>query len=196
MADERDLSAAEAGDVIRSRKGDYVITVDPDLCRGAELRIVVEAKDRVISVRSLRDELAEAKRNRSAAVALAVITPAHAPAGVAPFDIRHGDVYCVIDPEAPDPAVLDAAVRLARLLAVASLRQAEAGIDASAVSAGLARVGAELDAVRSLKTQLTSIGRAATEVSRGLDRLREQVLVRLAEVESELRRADPTAPPS
>jgi len=187
--DTFERTAEETGDVIRSRKGDFVLTVDPELCRGTDLRVVVEAKDRTISARQLRDELAEARRNRGAAVALAILTPAHAPAGVAPFDIRHGDVYCVIDPDAPDQAVLDAAVRLARLLAIATLRQHDTGVDAAAVSAALARVSAELEAVRGLKVQLTSIGRAATEVSQGLDRLRDQVLARLAETETRLRTA-------
>ncbi|CAN5626225.1 hypothetical protein BH23CHL7_BH23CHL7_19140 [soil metagenome] len=191
--DTLERTATGTGDVIRSRKGDFVLTVDPELCRGADLRVVIEAKDRGISVRGLRDELLEARRNRSAAVALAIITPAHAPAGVAPFDIRHGDVYCVVDPAAPDRAVLDAALRLARLLAIASLRQQAAGIDATQLSAGLARVGAELDAVRGLKMQLTSIGRAATEVSLGLDRLRDQVLARLADIELGLAAAMPAA---
>ena len=40
--DTLERTAAEAGDVIRSRKGDFVITVDPDLCRGAELRLGVD----------------------------------------------------------------------------------------------------------------------------------------------------------
>src|SRR3990170_1887094 len=35
-----------AGDVMRSKKGDYVIGLDPDSGRGADLRIVVECKDR------------------------------------------------------------------------------------------------------------------------------------------------------
>ena len=34
------------------------------------------------------------------------------------------DVYCVVDPEAPEPATLEAAVRLARLLALASAPRA------------------------------------------------------------------------
>jgi hypothetical protein len=179
-------TATAAGDVMRSKKGDFVLTIDPQLCHGAEVRVVIEAKDRSLSARELRDELRAAKQNRAAAVALAVITPAHAPAGVAPFDLRAGDVYCVIDPLAPDPAVLDAALRLARLLAIASQRRAEAQLDAVALAAALGRIRGELDAVRSLKMQLTSIGTAAAEVNGGLDRLRAQVLARVAEAEAEL----------
>jgi hypothetical protein len=185
--DVLDRTTADAGDVMRSRKGDFVVTIDPELCRGSDLRVVIEAKDRVVSARQMREELTEAKRNRGAAVGMVVMTPAHALAGIAPFDIRHGDVYCVIDPEAPEPAVLDAALRLARLLAIAGLRQTEDSIDGTVIAAGLVRVAAELDAVRGLKTQLTSIGKAAAEVGQGLDRLRDQVLARLAEVEAQLR---------
>ena len=179
-------TAVETGNVIRSKKGDYVLTIDPQACRGSDLRVVIEAKDRTVSARELRDELAQAKRNRAAAVGMVVVTPAHAPAGTAPFDVRHGDVYCVIDPQAPDPAVLDAGLRLARLLAIASLRDQQADVDAAALAGALARIRNELDAVRALKVHLTSIGQAAKDVHAGLDRLRDQLLARVAEAEAEL----------
>ena len=188
-------TGAEAGSVIRSRKGDFVLTVDPERCRGADLRVVIEAKDRGMSARSIRDELREAKTNRGAAVAVAVFTPAHAPAGVAPFDVRQGDVYCVIDPDAPDRGVLEAAVRLARLHAMACLKEAETELDTEALSAALTHIRHELEMIRALKTQLTSIGTTAREVTTGLDRMRETVLARVTEAEAELRldRAAPAA---
>ena len=179
-------TAVATGDVIRSKKGDFLLTVDPQWCSGAELRVVVEAKNRGRSWRELRDELADAKRNRGAAVALAVFTPEHAPSGVAPFDVRYGHIVCVVDPQAPDVATLVAAVRLARLHALASLASQTADIDAGRLSQALAAVKTELDAVRGLKMQLTSIRTAAGEVALGLDKLREQVLHRVSEAESHL----------
>ena len=83
-----DRTGTEAGDVIRSKKGDFVLTVNPTQTAGSELRIVVEAKDRAMSGRQMRDEIREAKTNRGAAVGLVVFTPTHAPAGIAPFDVR------------------------------------------------------------------------------------------------------------
>jgi len=189
-------TASATGDVIRSKKGDFLLTIDPQLCGGADLRVVIEAKDRGLSWRQIREELAEAKRNRSAAVAVAVFTPNHAPTGVAPFDVRFGHVLCVVDPEAPDAPALAAAVRLARLYAIASLAQRETDIDATRVLQAVAAVRAELDAVRGLKTQLTSIGRAATEVSQGLERLREQVLARVADAEAQLQAGSVPASPA
>ena len=175
-----DRTGTEAGDVIRSKKGDFVLTVDPAQTAGADLRIVVEAKDRAMSGRQMRDEIREAKTNRGAAVGLVVFTPAHAPSGIAPFDVRAGDVYCVVDPEAPDPAMLEAAVRLARLLAQVSLRDQEIEVDASAIKTALDGVREQLELIKGLKSTLTSIGTSSRDVAAGLDRLRDGVLARVA----------------
>ncbi|HEX5451000.1 MAG TPA: hypothetical protein VFW86_01305, partial [Candidatus Limnocylindrales bacterium] len=184
-----DRTGTEIGAVLGSKKGDFVITVDPDLAGGADLRIVVEAKDRAVSGRAMRDELRDARANRAAAIALVVFTPAHAPAGIAPFDVRAGDVYCVVDPEAPDPATLEGAVRLARLLALATLREQEVEVDAENVRAALSGVREELDGIRRLKSVLTSMANGAKEVQAGLDRMREGILARVADAEAELRRS-------
>src|SRR6185295_11227981 len=61
-----DRTGDEAGEILRSKKGDFVVTVDPARTGGAEVRVVVEAKDRAMSVRSIREELREAKQNRAA----------------------------------------------------------------------------------------------------------------------------------
>jgi hypothetical protein len=180
-------TADAAGHVLGSKKGDFVVSLDPDTVRGASLRLVVECKDRAISGRAMRDELDEARRNRDAAVGLVVFSTAHAPSGIAPFDVRLGDVYCAIDPHEPEPATLEAAFRLARLLAVSTIRGPAAAVDTEAVRAALARISAELDALRALKTRLTAIGTAAAAVSAGLDQLRASVLARVTEAEAELR---------
>lgn len=175
--------AAATGDVIRSRKGDFLLTIDPQTCGGAELRVVLEAKDRQMSWRQIREELADAKQNRGAAVAVAVFSTAHAPSGVAPFDVRFGHVICVVDPGDPDSANLNAAVRLARLQALVSFATSETEIDAARVLQAVTAIRAELEAVRRLKTQLTSIRTAAAEVAIGLDRMREQVIGRVTDAE-------------
>ena len=182
-----DHTATEAGATLASKKGDFVLSIDPGLTGGADLRLVIEAKDRLVSGRAMRDELREAKVNRGAAVGLVVFTPLHAPAGIAPFDVRAGDVYCVIDPAGPDPATLEAAVRLARLLALASLREQHVDVDAGAIRDALAGVREELEAVRRMKASLTSISTATRDIQAGLDRLREGVLARVGEAEAELR---------
>ena len=175
------------GATIASKKGDFVLTLNAEATAGHELRIVIECKDRYVSGRAMRDELREAKSNRDAAVALVVFTPAHAPTGIAPFDVRAGDVYCVLDPAAPEPATLEAAVRLARLLAMQTLRDHDVEVDAAAVAEALKGIREQLETLRALKMTLTSIGTSAKEVYAGLDRLRDGILARLTEAEAELR---------
>jgi hypothetical protein len=184
-----DRTGTEAGDVIRSKKGDFVLTINPAQTAGAELRIVVEAKDRAMSGRQMRDEIREAKTNRGAAVGLVVFTPDHAPTGIAPFDVRAGDVYCVVDPAAPETGTLEAAVRLARLLAQLSLRDQAVEVDAPAIKQALDGVREQLELIKGLKSTLTSIGNSSRDVAVGLDRLRDGVICRIVEAEAELRRA-------
>jgi len=182
-----DRTADESGDVLRSKKGDFLLTVDPRLTNGADLRVVVEAKDRAISSRAIRQELRNARENRGAAIAVAVFTPEHAPTGAEPFALLAGDVYCVIDPEAPEPAYLEAAIGLARILALASVRESEAEVDVDAVATALAEIREQMEAIRGMKAQLTSIGTATKALWEGLDRLKQAVLARVAETEAELR---------
>jgi hypothetical protein len=184
-----DRTGGETGELLRSKKGDFVLTIDPARTGGAEVRVVVEAKDRPMSIRAIREELREAKENRVAAIGLVVFSPAHAPAGIAPFDLRAGDVYCVIDPADPDPATLEGAVRLARLLAIASLREVAAEIDVEAVRAALAAVRAELDSLRGIKATLTSIATSASGLQLTLDKLRDGVIGRVMEAEEQIRAA-------
>ena len=187
--DMLERTGTDTGTLLTSKKGDFVLMLNAEATAGAELRIVVECKDRYVSGRAMRDELREAKSNRDAAVALVVFTPAHAPTGIAPFDVRAGDVYCVLDPAAPEPATLEAAVRLARLLALHTLRDHDVDVDAAAITEALNGVREQLELLRDLKSTLTSIGTSAKEVYAGLDRLRDGILARIGEAEAELRRA-------
>jgi hypothetical protein len=184
-----DRTGTEVGAVLGSKKGDFVLTLDGRVTRGADLRVVLEAKDRVMSQRAMREELREARENRGAAVAIAVWTTAHAPTGVAPFAMVGEDVHVVVDPESPDPAYLEAAVRLARLLALAQLEDREVEVDAAAIGRALAGVREQLDAIRALKSQLTSVSNATKAVWTGLETLRSGILARVAEAEAELRLA-------
>jgi hypothetical protein len=185
--DMLDRTGTDTGSILKSKKGDFVLTLDSRVAHGCDLRVVIEAKDRPMSMRAMREELREAKENRGAAVAVVVFSEAHAPSGTAPFNLVGDDVYCVIDPDAPEPASLEAAIRLARLLAIASLVEHEVEVDAAAIGTALTAVREQLEVVRTLKAQLTSISNATKAVWTGLDSMRSNILARVAEAEVELR---------
>lgn len=180
-------TGAVSGDVLRSKKGDFLLTIDPQWCHGADLRVVIEAKNRRLSWREIREELDAAKRNRGAAIAVAIFSPEHAPAGIEPFDVRYGHVFCVVDPEDANEVSLTAAIKLARLYAVATLVEHEDAIDPARIIAIVGAIKTELEALRGLKMQLTSMSKAAGEVNTGLDRLRDAILARVSDAESQLR---------
>ncbi|MGH2462835.1 MAG: hypothetical protein ACRDFZ_04305 [Candidatus Limnocylindria bacterium] len=185
-------TGTDAGDALRSKKGDFVLTIDPSRTHGRELRVVIEAKDRSLSRRILAEELTAARANRGAAVALAVFTPEHAPAGVVPFALVGSDVYAVYDPEADDGVGLEAAFRVARIMALLTLRDTAGQVDLSAVSEALQDVQFAVDNVRKMKSRLTSIGSAAQEVATLLDDLRERVLASVRDIDDLLRAVEPS----
>ena len=176
-------TGTESGDAGRSKKGDFVLTLAPASTPGCEVRVVIEAKNRYISGREMRDELRAAKTNRDAAVGLVVFAPEHAPAGIAPFDVRAGDVYAVLDPADPDASTLHAAVRLARLLALASLREAATELDVSPIAEALRTIREALEVIRALKVQLTGIATTSAQVSSSLDKLRAVIVASIGQAE-------------
>jgi hypothetical protein len=191
LGDLLERTGNDAGDALRSKKGDFVLGVDPTRTRGVDLRVVIEAKDRSVSLRRFSAELAEAKENRRAAIALAVFTPAGAPSGVAPLTVIGSDVYCVYDPEADDAIALEAAMRLARALALASLRESSVQLDVPAVQDALAHIIRAVGEVQSMKSRLTSISKAATGVGDMLDTMRLAVIGSVRDVEAQLEVVDP-----
>jgi hypothetical protein len=193
LGDLLERTGAEAGDALRNKKGDFVLGIDPTRTRGVDLRVVIEAKGRTVSLRRFSAELAEAKENRRAAVALAVFTPAGAPTGVAPLTVIGSDVYCVYDPEADDATALEAAVRLARALALASLRESSVQLDVPAVQEALAEIVRQVGEVTGMKSRMTSISNAATDVSRTLDAMRMGILRSVKDVEAQLEVVDSPA---
>jgi hypothetical protein len=185
--DMLERTGTESGDALRSKKGDFVVCIDPSRTRGVDLRIVIEAKDRTVPMRRFATELADARENRRAAVSLAVFTPAAAPSGVAPLALIGDDVFCVYDPESEDAVALEAAYRLARALALAGLRDASVQLDAPAVQTALADIIRQVGEVQGMKVRLTSISGAADLVSRALDGMRLNILRSVKDVEAQLR---------
>ena len=60
-------------------------------------------------------------------------------------------------------------------------------MDAAAIGRALAGVREQLEVVRAMKVQLTSVSTATQAVSTSLDALRTGILTRVAEAEAELR---------
>lgn len=166
------------------RKGDFTITVSTD--GPAEVGIVLEVKNSWSSWPKMRREVAQAKENRDAAVAIIVVSSEHAPSGLDLIEMIGDDVWVVVDPEDETWPSLDAALRLAQLIARAATPHRTKDIDAVAVRTVLGGVRIELDGIRAMKRQLSSMGTLSADVSRQLDKLRAGILAKIEEAEHRL----------
>jgi hypothetical protein len=99
----------------------------------------------------------------------------------------------VYDPEADDSIALEAAVRLARALALASLRESTVQVDVPAVQEALAEIQRAVGEVQGMKSRLTGISKAAGEVSGLLDTMRLAVVRSVKDVETQLEVVNPGA---
>jgi hypothetical protein len=92
----------------------------------------------------------------------------------------------VYDQEADDAVALEAAVRLSRILALASLRESSVQLDVPAVQDALAEIVRQVGEVQGAKARLTSISNAANDVAGTLDTMRATILRSVKEVETQL----------
>ncbi len=179
-----------AGDSVGCRKGDLVQTLNPAWTRGLQVRVAVEAKSGRMGLRAITAELDAARRNRGAAVAVAVFRHGCAPTGCAPLTLHGEHVVCEVDPDDPGDVTLDIAIRLARALALAACRERAGDVDVARVRRSLEQMRSHLRAVTSMKTKLTSVAGASREVSTALDTLRQGLIDGIVVVEEELARGD------
>src|ERR1700722_14255228 len=177
-------TGTSVGNSVRSRKGDFLITLDPSWTRGVPVCIAVEAKSGRVGLSKLRRDLDETRNNRSAVVAVAVYRAGNAPSGCAPFTLHGEHIICEFDPDDPDDTAFTAAVRLGRALALSSAREHADVVDATAVRRDLDGIRAQLNAIAGMKSKLTSISTATGDVRNGLDALRQGVLDRVVSIEA------------
>ena len=183
-----DRTGTETGTGVRSKKGDFVITLDSAVTNGADVRIVVEAKDRVLSMRAARDELREAARQSRRR---------HRPDG-----LHTGPRARRASTPSPSSARMSTASSIRRTRTKRSSRRPSALPDcwpwpafASVRSRSTPRpwptalrgIREVMESTRALKARLTSISTATKDVWTGLDALQADVLQKVSIAEQELR---------
>ena len=178
-----------AATCIRSKKGDFLLTIDPQWCHGADLRVVIEAKNRPPVVardpRRARRREAQPRRRHGARASSrrSMPRPASSRSTCATAMSSASSI-----PTMPDHAALGAAVRLARLYAVATLVEHE---DADRCRTRPGHRARHQDRARSAARPQDAADLhqhdGGRDVNAGLDRLRDAILARVADAETQLR---------
>ncbi len=141
-----------------NQRGDAVITLDAAITKGGEVRLTVEAMDRArVSQNAVLKELDEAKENRVAVGAIAVLSSRDVPAACGQLLQRHpGSRYiCVLDKQTWEPMPLQVAYWAARVDAVMAAETAGSeGLDLTAASTLVDQAIGHLGQLDKLRTRL------------------------------------------
>lgn len=157
---------ATAGAISRNKKGDYVARLAED--SGAPgAGIVWEAKSAEnYSLKSSREELAEARRNRESQIGVFVWEASRAATGLKPLQRFGNDIVLQWDPEDPSTDIrIEAAYSIARALAVRAARNdAEREVSAEDVDKVVNALEQKLGAFSDMRTKTTTIASNAQAV--------------------------------
>ena len=153
--------------------GDVLIHVNPRDTGNMERRIVVEAKNTKVTMtgkNSYLKELDKAKENRVAHYAIGAVHESKAPSSCGCFRRFDGEKIVCSVPGDGDPLALEMAYKIARSELVASSLREEVELDLSQLKAKIGEIERQLDAVKTIKTNMKG---AVTSIGKADDGLRE-----------------------
>lgn len=182
--------AARHGDVIDdvgrqrgasgSMVGDLVIALNPEDFGGRNPLVVIEAKNRRLSLRKTLEELDAAMANREAEVGIAVFSsPEHVktPSVFVPYGNR---AVMVLDDECPDTGVVELAHAWVRTMTRRSSGPDAAGFDAERFAEAIGKATRALERMTTIRKCHGSVRRqidlAAAEVTDMVTEVREAVI--------------------
>jgi hypothetical protein len=182
IAEQSGVTAGASG----SKKGDEVVTLNPEDVRGQGARYVLEAKDRKLGLSAILTELDDAQTNRQALASIAVFSSTSNCPSVGPFTYHGMRALVVLDKEDPDPGPLHLACLWARWAVRRQLAEQHDGVDVDRVEALIAEASRSLDRLATIRRCHTTarnkiqeaseqVGDLVGEVTDVLARLREEI---------------------
>ncbi len=177
LEDETDFVANSAAR--NGKEGDHLITLG-ETSGAPGLKIVVEAKDRELSLKKAKEELANAKENRGAAIGIFVWAKGCEPVEVGDFRMIDDDFYCTADKDdlhAVRPLLfIQAAYKVARMMAVLKTRKEAAGrFDAAQLQSHVAAIVKEIGSLAKLAKKAGSMKKNGEELEEALLEMHEKL---------------------
>jgi hypothetical protein len=180
FGDTAEQTGAEVG-CAGTKKGDEVVTLNPDDTNGCELRIALEVKDRSLPLAKTFAELEQAMANRDAHAAIAVFSREdHAPMPTS-FSYTGNKAIVILDKDDLDASALRLGLMWGRWVVRRQLAGDEHELDAEAIERLID------DAARALKRH-TTIKRCHSTATKKIEEAASQVEDLVCEVEEALER--------
>lgn len=180
----------ESGQILDSKLGDIVVTINSSYTGGATLKIVFEAKDKSMYLSTLLDELESAKKNRNAGVAVAVVsgkdTLKDVRESIGIFrDYSNNRSICILDKEGPDQIALEVAYKLARTKLLLGLKVREMkseSIDIVSINTLIDEITKKLSEFTAIKSTLTKASGAIGNAQIQIDNMKDDLQSKLEEL--------------
>lgn len=173
--------------VCGTKKGDEVVTLNREDTHGCDVRIVVEAKCRKLSVRKAHEELVDAMENRDAAAGILVFSSADQSPTSLPFHYSDDRAIVVLDEDDPDDGPLRLAFMWARW--VARRKQAGAAVDEldlERIAALIEQARVALGRVKTIRSDHSKARKAIEHAGVEVTYLTDEVTAALDELAAEL----------
>lgn len=169
--------------------GDVVVSLNPDDTFGREVKTVVEAKCRALSLPASLKELDRAMENREAAAGVLVFSnQAISPLKDRSFRVYPGNrIIVVLDDETRDPLALEVACNVARTWALRAVHTVREGVDSAAIGKCVDRLVQIVEEAKGISRGVNAARRGIDQVDRAYAELRTNALTTLAELDEQLR---------
>jgi hypothetical protein len=174
----------------KNKKGDFVVTLNPETLGGRDRRVVIEAKDRptqkLAGKAGALTYLAEAMENRAADAAILVCSTAVPALAGHRLRVYHGNRLLVLfDKNEEDALALEVACQLARALAARS-HGAEDELSATLLAAKVERLREVIEQARAIHGGVLEARRGIRRVDEAYETMRREALAVIHELEDRL----------
>lgn len=161
-------------------------------------RIAIEVKSGAIKLKgndSLWRELAEARENRAASITIGVVSQKHRPVKAEQLEFSQPSkaILVFVDDEHPHDVPLEAAYKLARTLAISEVKVGSRQVTAAEITAYTGSIRRSLELIQAMKRGLTSTTSKLTELHGDLEKMRQEIIEQLDELEARAVEPSPQA---
>jgi hypothetical protein len=177
----------EQGQILNCKTGDTVIKLNPRETGGANVKIVFEAKDKVMSLKDILSELDTAMKNRDSRLSIAVLSGKDVikdvSANIGSFrDYPPNKILCLFDKEEYDRCALEVAYKLARsklIFGINSKEMKSDSIDLAEVNRVTDEIIRKLNDFTVIQSSLTKANGAISDAKTKTENMRLDLSERL-----------------
>lgn len=160
-------------------------------------KVAIEVKSGAIKLKgndSLWRELAQARENRDASITIGVVSEKHRPAKAEQLEFSQPSkaILVFVDDE-PHGVALEAAYKLARTLAINEVKEGSRQVTAAEIVVYTGAIRRSLELIQAMKRGLTSATTKLDEIHAELDKMRQEILDQLDELDSRASEPAPVA---